>query len=497
MVKDAYRGLSRTLQMRLREHSVLYGHWTFLRILWQADGLTQRQLSEQAGVMEPTTFAALQAMEKLGYITRQKMPNNRKQIRICLTPKGAALQSVMVPAAEDVNRIAMAGIPEATSPRPAARCWRSSRTSPMRHAAAEGRALAAAALAAENTTGPTITVPPHLGTGHRAIGVAGLGAAGRAFIPAIRKHPGFRLAAIAEPAARCAPASRTSDGAPSHATLQAMLEQGGLDAVYIATPTELHPEHVAQVAPRASTSWWKSRWRRARAGAGHDRCRRARGRRACWSAIRTATICRSIPCATDRRRHVGPGADGQYLVLYRLDLPAAPRRRTRRHQGGGVTYRQGSHQFDIIRLLCGGKSRSVRAKTFDWDKTRSAIGAHVVYLDFEDGPAATAVYNGYGRFSSMDLGFDISEWGFLQPPESRPPLQRPGAGATEADELAAKQQRAKNAIPGSAPFQPFFGLTLVSCERGEIRQSPQGLFLYTARAAPKSRCPPTARRATW
>jgi DNA-binding MarR family transcriptional regulator len=111
MVKNAFRGLSRALQMRLKEHSVLYGHWTFLRILWQTDGVTQRQLSEQASVMEPTTFTALQSMEKLGYITRQKMPDNRKQVRIFLTPKGTALRSVLVPVAEEVNRIALAGIP--------------------------------------------------------------------------------------------------------------------------------------------------------------------------------------------------------------------------------------------------------------------------------------------------------------------------------------------------------------------------------------------------
>ncbi|HEV7617684.1 MAG TPA: MarR family transcriptional regulator [Burkholderiaceae bacterium] len=108
LIKIAYRGFSRGLQMRLRKHSVLYGHWTLLRILWQTDGITQRQLSEQAGVMEPTTFAALQTMEKLGYITRQKMG---KQVRIFVTPKGAALKNVIVPAAEEVNHIALSGIP--------------------------------------------------------------------------------------------------------------------------------------------------------------------------------------------------------------------------------------------------------------------------------------------------------------------------------------------------------------------------------------------------
>lgn len=111
LIKDAFRCTSGALQRRLRKHSVLYGHWTFLRILLQTDGLTQRQLSEQAGVTEPSTFSALQAMEKLGYITRQKMPDNKKQIRVFLTSKGTALRSLIVPAAEEVNRIGLAGIP--------------------------------------------------------------------------------------------------------------------------------------------------------------------------------------------------------------------------------------------------------------------------------------------------------------------------------------------------------------------------------------------------
>lgn len=111
LIKDAFRCTSSALQRRLRKHSVLYGHWTFLRILWQTDGVTQKQLSEKAGVTEPSTVSALQAMEKLGYIMRQKMPDNKKQIRVFLTSKGTALRSLIVPAAEDVNRIALSGIP--------------------------------------------------------------------------------------------------------------------------------------------------------------------------------------------------------------------------------------------------------------------------------------------------------------------------------------------------------------------------------------------------
>lgn len=110
LVKDAWRALVRALQMRLAEHAVSFGHWTFLRILWENDGLTQRELSEEAGVMEPTTFTALKAMQRLGYIERRRRGKDRKKVYIYLTPKGRALRAKLVPLAEDVNRIAVNGI---------------------------------------------------------------------------------------------------------------------------------------------------------------------------------------------------------------------------------------------------------------------------------------------------------------------------------------------------------------------------------------------------
>src|SRR6266540_2730106 len=79
LVKLAARGFARALQMRLAEHAVSYGHWTYLRILWTSEGLTQRQLSTQAGVSEPTTVSALRAMERRGYITRRQNPENRRE----------------------------------------------------------------------------------------------------------------------------------------------------------------------------------------------------------------------------------------------------------------------------------------------------------------------------------------------------------------------------------------------------------------------------------
>jgi DNA-binding MarR family transcriptional regulator len=107
LVKHAARALARALQMRLAEHAVSYGHWTFLRILWETEGLTQRELSARAGVMEPTTFSALKAMAERGYITRRRNPRSHKEIQIYLTPQGRALKDKLVPLAEEVNEVAL------------------------------------------------------------------------------------------------------------------------------------------------------------------------------------------------------------------------------------------------------------------------------------------------------------------------------------------------------------------------------------------------------
>lgn len=113
LVRDTERAFRRALQIRLAPYGVPFGHWSFLRILWENDGLTQKELSARAGVMEPTTFAAMKAMEALGYIHRQQLPTNRKNVYVYLTPEGRALKDVLVPLAEETNRISSIGIAQA------------------------------------------------------------------------------------------------------------------------------------------------------------------------------------------------------------------------------------------------------------------------------------------------------------------------------------------------------------------------------------------------
>ena len=110
LVKDATRAFLRSLQNRLARHDVQLGHWTFLRILWQKDGITQAELSAEAGVMAPTTAIALKAMEELGYVVRKQRPDNRKSMYVFLTPTGRRLKAKLVPLAEEVNALAVSSL---------------------------------------------------------------------------------------------------------------------------------------------------------------------------------------------------------------------------------------------------------------------------------------------------------------------------------------------------------------------------------------------------
>lgn len=110
LVRDTERAFRRALQGRLAPHGVPFGHWSFLRILWETDGLTQSELSARAGVMEPSTFAALKIMEAQGYVIRSQLPHNRKNVYVHLTGRGHALKEMLVPLALETNRVSACGL---------------------------------------------------------------------------------------------------------------------------------------------------------------------------------------------------------------------------------------------------------------------------------------------------------------------------------------------------------------------------------------------------
>jgi len=136
-------------------------------------------------------------------------------------------------------------------------------------------------------------------------------------------------------------------------------------------------------------------------------------------------------------------------------------------------------------LLGGGLLRSVRAMTGQWMPERPIPGYYSAYLEFEDGTPASIVHNGYGYF----LGNELMPWGESKQEytlEQRTEIRKAMRTGTR-DETRDKQDmrlggRRQDAVlrrnePG--PWLPGdLGLVIVSCERGDMRHSAHGVYVY-------------------
>ena len=153
--------------------------------------------------------------------------------------------------------------------------------------------------------------------------------------------------------------------------------------------------------------------------------------------------------------------------------------------GGGVTWRQGPHQFDILRTIAGGMVRSVRAMTGMWDESRPVVGCHAAFLEFEDGTAATAVYSGYDHFNSRELTFGVGEVRSTAEAsvyaQGRKTLRQLASGEAETALKRAQRyggaSRAARAPRRSASWV-LGGPLIVTFEQGDVRLTPSGLCIY-------------------
>lgn len=167
----------------------------------------------------------------------------------------------------------------------------------------------------------------------------------------------------------------------------------------------------------------------------------------------------------------------------------------------GPVLNQGPHQVDIIRQLGGGMLRSVRGTTF-WDPLRDCEGGYNCFLEFEDGMPATMVYDGRGFFDTAELFWWVHESGGPRRPNTNFEMHQHFAelkalGDTEMERIFAERKEAgrygsKEKLADMGKFwgypdtkqidnHAFFGLTLVSCEHGAMRQSAKGLLLYDSK----------------
>jgi DNA-binding MarR family transcriptional regulator len=110
LVRDAHRAFQHLLEQRIAPHGVTRGQWYFLRVLWTEDGLSQRELSQRVGMMEPTTVIALQSMEKAGLVRRVRSADDRRKAEVWLTPKAKRLKARLLPVARRITMQARRGV---------------------------------------------------------------------------------------------------------------------------------------------------------------------------------------------------------------------------------------------------------------------------------------------------------------------------------------------------------------------------------------------------
>lgn len=77
-------------------------HWGYLWALYQEDGLAQNELARRVRLMGPSVVAALNQMERLGLVRRQRSQTDRRVVHVFLAEKGQDMR-------QDMTEVAVAG----------------------------------------------------------------------------------------------------------------------------------------------------------------------------------------------------------------------------------------------------------------------------------------------------------------------------------------------------------------------------------------------------
>lgn len=319
------------------------------------------------------------------------------------------------------------------------------------------------------------------------IGVIGIGVGAAEMLPVMESMDEVQLVAGAD--VNSLTRERFQErypGARVYASAEKLCADEAVDAVWVSSPNRFHVEHaLAAIAhgkhvvvekPMALT-----------VQAAEEMVAAADKQGVVLLAGHTQSY--SLPIRA-MRRIISSGRLGRLRAIHILsysDWMLRPRSAEELDlaQGGGIPYRQGPHQVDTVRLLGGGKLERVRAMTGQWMPERPIPGYYCAYLEFEDGTASTIVHNGYGYFLAAELvpwAEDKQRYGAAERVAIRRQIR-----ARSRDEETDKQQLR---IGGTAEAEVFrrserrpwvpgdLGFVIVSCERGDIRHSKYGLFVY-------------------
>lgn len=333
-----------------------------------------------------------------------------------------------------------------------------------------------------------VSRPSTRGDGPIGLGIIGLGRAFKLMLSTLAGDSRLRLAAAMDPRPEARERFAATFGGTAHASVESLCADPAVEAVYIASPHQVHCEQVL-----AAVAAGKHALVEKPMALDLTECAAMIDQAARNGVYLIVGHSHSFDRPVQRTRElIQSGGYGRLRMITAAnytDFLYRPRRpeELETAQGGGVVFSQAAHQVDIVRLLGGGLVRSVRAATGVWDPARPTEGAYNAFVTFEDGASATLTYSGYGHFDTDEWCSWISETGLRRETsgygESRAALRRAAPG----QEIALKAARAygsesaDSAAAGNGrPPDGYnhFGLVVASCERGDLRPTAEGIFVY-------------------
>jgi phthalate 4,5-cis-dihydrodiol dehydrogenase len=320
------------------------------------------------------------------------------------------------------------------------------------------------------------------------VGIIGLGMAGAGVAPAVAAMENANLVAAADVNPRALASFRDRYHAKTYESIEDICRDPDIDTVWIATPNVYHCSHTVMAAAAGKNVVIEKPMAISLAEAEQmiDACDKNNVQLVCGGSRSSSAVVRKM------RELVRNGELGRLRAMTSwaaTDWMLRPRRPDEYDvtYGGGVAFRQSPHMVDSCRLIAGGIVRSVRGMTGQWMPPRdTAPGFFSALLEFEDGVFATLVYSAYGYFMAAEL-FQPETGGADSPGLQGRIQARKEIVSGSRDETAAKEQRIVSSQTPNSPeadqlrgrgYLADLGLLVVSCEHGDMRQSPDGIYVY-------------------
>lgn len=110
LIREARRFLIKRVGLLLGNHGIADAAWFPLRVLYEREGLTQRELSRILGLLDAATGTILEGLEQAELVKRVRNPDDRRKINVFLTPAGVGLAEQVFDYMHDLNAIITAGM---------------------------------------------------------------------------------------------------------------------------------------------------------------------------------------------------------------------------------------------------------------------------------------------------------------------------------------------------------------------------------------------------